>query len=63
MPIVNVELWEGRGPEIKKTLGQNITNAVSESIGCPKEHVIVIIKDSPKHNWTIGGKFAPDMKV
>ena len=63
MPVVTIELWEGRSPEVKKKLGANITNAVVDSVGCPARSVIVIIKDSPKHNWTIGGQHAPGMKT
>lgn len=62
MPIVTIELWEGRSPEVKKKLGQNVTKAVVDSVGCQSSQVVVIIKDSPKHNWTIGGQYAPEMK-
>lgn len=55
MPIVKIEIWKGRNEETKEILIRNVTKAVSESINCPPEKVIVIIEDSPKANWGIGG--------
>ena len=59
MPVVIVEMWEGRTIEQKRHLAEGIT-ASFEKIGTPKEAVHVIIKDNPKHNWAIGGKFASE---
>jgi len=62
MPIVTIEIWEGRPPETKRSLGESVTSAVAGSLKCPKEHIIVIVKESPKNSWTIGGQHAPEMK-
>jgi len=55
MPIVNIDLWEGRGVEEKKRLVVGITDLLVEVTGCPKEAVAVIIRDVPKQNWGIAG--------
>jgi len=55
MPLVNVDLWEGRGVEEKKRLVAGITDLLVEVTGCPKEAVTVIIRDVPKQNWGIAG--------
>ena len=55
MPVVIVEIWEGRTIEQKKQLVEGITSAMV-NIGVPPEVVHIIIKDNPKHNWAIGGK-------
>ena len=57
MPIVIVEMWEGRTIEQKKQLAEGITESFTK-IGTAAEKVQVIIKDNPKHNWAIGGKLA-----
>jgi 4-oxalocrotonate tautomerase len=59
MPVVIVEMWEGRTIEQKKQLAEGITSSF-EKIGVPKEVVQIIIKDIPKHNWATGGKLASE---
>ena len=61
MPIVFVEMWEGRTIEQKKKMIQGITEAVTSSLpGLPPEHVQVILRDYPKHNWSRAGKVASE---
>ena len=59
MPVVTVEMWEGRTIEQKKQLVEGITSSLVK-IGVPQEAVHIIIKDNPKHNWAIGGKLASE---
>jgi len=59
MPVVIIEMWEGRTIEQKKQLVEGITSVIA-NIGVPKEGVHIIIKDNPKHNWAIGGKLASE---
>ena len=55
MPVVMVEMWEGRTPEQKESLIKGITRAF-ESIGTKAEAVHIIIHDVPKTNWGTGGQ-------
>ncbi len=59
MPVVIVEMWEGRTIEQKKQLVEGITSSFVR-IGVPQQAVHVVIKDNPKHNWAIGGKLASE---
>ena len=59
MPVVIVEMWEGRTIEQKKQLVEGITSSFEE-IDVPQEAVQIIIKDNPKHNWATGGKLASE---
>ena len=59
MPIVIVELWEGRTIEQKKKLVEGITRAITDT-GVAPEAVRIILKDNPKHNWAIGGKLVSE---
>ncbi len=59
MPVVIVEMWEGRTVEQKKKLVKGITAAIAE-IGVPPEAVHIIIKDNPKYNWATAGKLASE---
>ena len=60
MPVVIVEMWEGRTVEQKKQLVEGITSSFVE-IGIPPEVLHIIIKDNPKHNWGMGGKLASEL--
>lgn len=59
MPLVIVEMWEGRTVEQKKQLAEGITAAMTK-VGIHKEAIQIIFKDNPKHNWAIGGKLASE---
>ena len=59
MPVVIVEMWEGRSVEQKKQLVEGITSTFVQ-IGVPAEALHIIIKDNPKHNWASGGKLASE---
>ncbi|MBA7485674.1 hypothetical protein ES707_21224 [subsurface metagenome] len=59
MPVVIVEMWEGRTIEQKKQLVKGITSAFVK-IGTSPEVVQIILKDNAKHNWAIGDKLASE---
>jgi len=60
VPVVEVNMWEGRSAEQKETLIQGITRAFSE-IGVAPDHLTIIIHDIPKTNWGIRGQQASKM--
>ena len=60
MPIVIVEMWEGRTVDQKRTIVEGITTTF-EQIGVPPEALQIVINDIPKHNWAIAGKLASEM--
>lgn len=58
MPIVHIEILEGRTAEQKKTMAEKVTQAIVESLGSPPEAVSIIIRDMPLTNFAKGGKVA-----
>ena len=60
MPIVQVELLEGRTIEQKRNLVTKVTQAIVESIGASAESVTIIIRDMPKENLSKAGILACD---
>ncbi len=60
MPIVQVEILEGRTVEQKRLLVEKVTQAIVESIGVPAEKVSIIIRDMPKENYANAGRLAID---
>jgi len=59
MPVIIVEMWQGRTLEQKKQLASEITQAFVK-IGVDKEQVQIIFKDNPRQNWAQGGKLASE---
>jgi 4-oxalocrotonate tautomerase len=57
MPVVIVEMWEGRTTEQKEKLIKGITKAFEE-IGTKPEALHVILHDVPKTNWGTKGEQA-----
>ena len=55
MPIIQVQLIEGRSKEQIKNLIMNITDTVSETISAPKETIRVIVTEIPPTHWGKGG--------
>ncbi len=55
MPVVIVEMWEGRTPEQKEKLIKGVTKAFEE-IGTKPESLNIIIHDVPKTNWGTKGQ-------
>ncbi len=60
MPVVTIDMWEGRTIEQKKQLVAGITSVFTDNLNVPPEAVEIIIKDIPKHNWGIAGKLASE---
>ena len=56
MPIVTVDMWEGRSKEQKRKLAEALTNDMVDIAGTKAEHVTVIFRDVKKSDWAIGGK-------
>mgnify|MGYP001062531182 CR=1 FL=1 len=55
MPFVQIRLWPGRSDEKKAEIIARVTDAVSESLPCPREAVTVLLEEHTKANWGIGG--------
>jgi 4-oxalocrotonate tautomerase len=57
MPVVVVEMWEGRTPEQKRSLIRGITKTFEE-IGTKPESLHIVIHDVPRTNWGLNGEQA-----
>ena len=60
MPIVTVQMLEGRTEEQKRELCDKVRQAVSESVGAPAEGIWVVIEEKKKENFAKGGKRISD---
>ena len=56
MPIINIQLIEGRPNEKIAEVIHNVTATVSETLDAPKEAIRVIVTEIPKTHWGRAGK-------
>ena len=55
MPLVRVDIMEGRPPEMIRELHQRLAALVSEVLDTPIERVRTYITQFPPESWGIGG--------
>jgi 4-oxalocrotonate tautomerase len=60
MPVVTVQLWEGRTLEQKRALVRAITEAMVEHAGARPEALHVVLQEIPRENWAKGGVLGVD---
>jgi len=60
MPVVTVELWEGRTLDQKRRLVQAITDAMIEHADARPDALHVILHEIPRENWARAGVLGVD---
>lgn len=55
MPIVQIEILEGRTLDQKRELSKKVTEAIVETISVPQDSVRIIIREMKKDNFSEGG--------
>jgi 4-oxalocrotonate tautomerase len=55
MPIIEVNLLEGRSPEAKERLILALTQAAIDAIGAPRASVRVILREMEPAHFAVGG--------
>ena len=56
MPIIRVELFEGRTVEQKRAFAQAVTEVVVNTLGSSADSVDVLFTDIAKQDWATAGK-------
>ena len=56
MPIIRIEMLEGRPPTVKTELMKRITDAVVETLKVEPEQVRVLLFELSPQHWAVGGK-------
>ena len=60
MPVIQVQLFEGRTEDVKREYAKAITEAAVNIMGCSAESVDVIYHDIKKSDWATAGKLWSD---
>ena len=61
MPIVTVQLLEGRTDDQKRNLIEKVTDAVAETTGAAPEKISIIIEEMKPSHYAVAGKRISDL--
>ena len=56
MPIITVDLFEGRSREQREKFAQVVTEEAVRILKAPMDHTWVIFRDHRKSDWAMAGK-------
>ena len=56
MPIVRIELLQGRAHTVKNELIARVTDAVVTTLGIDPDQVRVLLYELPPEHWAVGGQ-------
>jgi len=62
MPILQIEILKGRTVEQKRNMVKKVTDAVIETLNCPKEAVRIILREMKEENFFKPGVLQVDRK-
>jgi 4-oxalocrotonate tautomerase family enzyme len=60
MPIIQVNLLQGRATEAKRKFAADVTRLACEHLGVRAEQVRVIFNEMPRENYAIAGTLVAD---
>ncbi len=60
MPTINVQMFEGRSTEQKRSFVKAVTEAAVSTLQCSPGSVDIIIAEVKKENWATAGKLWSD---
>ena len=55
MPIITVDLFEGRTREQREDFAKAVTEVAVQILKAPVDHTWVIFRDHEKSHWAMGG--------
>jgi 4-oxalocrotonate tautomerase len=61
MPIANIQILQGRGPDMKASLIRAVTDAIADTLEVKPESIRVILQEVPAEHWGIGGISAKEL--
>lgn len=60
MPLITVDLFEGRTREQREGFAKAVTEAAARILKAPAEHTWVVFQDHPKSHWAMGGELCDE---
>ncbi|MBM6754301.1 MULTISPECIES: 2-hydroxymuconate tautomerase [Lactobacillaceae] len=60
MPLVHIELLEGRTPEQLKGLVEDVTAAIAKNANVPAERIHIVLSEMKHDHYAVGGKLTSE---
>jgi 4-oxalocrotonate tautomerase len=57
MPLIRIEMFEGRSREQKKELVQAVTRETARVLNCGEDAVDIILAEVKREDWATAGTF------
>ena len=61
MPIVHIELLEGRTDEQKRAMVKEVTEAIEKTANAPRENIHVVVQEMKKEHYAVAGVLKSDI--
>lgn len=55
MPLIQVDMFQGRSDQQVKVFVEELTATTCRVLGCKAEDVSIIVRDVPPSRWATGG--------
>ena len=62
MPVIRIEMFEGRSTDQKRACAEAVTKAWVDTCGGTPQSVTIIFADVAKSDWATAGRLASDPK-
>ncbi|MFB4213970.1 2-hydroxymuconate tautomerase [Shouchella sp. JSM 1781072] len=62
MPLVRVEILEGRNSDVIEIMMEEVTATIHRTLDSPKENIRVIVHEIPHTHWSIGGHSVRELR-
>lgn len=56
MPIIRIEMLEGRSETQKQELAETLSRETARITGCSLEVITVVIEEVKRENWAVAGR-------
>ncbi|MFD1432889.1 2-hydroxymuconate tautomerase [Lacticaseibacillus yichunensis] len=60
MPLVHIDLIEGRSRDQLRQMCLDVTEAIAKNTGAPKEHIHIVLNEMAKEHYAVGGVLKAD---
>lgn len=60
MPLVHIDLLEGRTEEQLKVLVKDVTAVISKDANVPEERIHIVLNEMRKDRYSVAGKMVSD---
>lgn len=60
MPLVHIDLIEGRSDEQLRGLVKDVTEAIAKNANVPAERIHIVLNEMKKDRYSVGGQMADE---